>query len=546
MDIITEIKRAIDYTKNQDYKSAEKIYKSILKTDKNNLVVFSALGLLYLNLGKFKQAEKYLEKVCNEQPNLAAMEGLGLVKFYLNQNNEACDIFEKIIDKTNNFDVYDKYVTSLLSLKRNTEGYKYAKIACTKFPLRKEAYNNLIFSCIPNGKLIEGFNTAQQLLKRYPDYGQAWENLGLLYEMLFFDDDMARECYKKVLKYGDKSAGYYNLAINASKKGYLNKALYYAKKVKVNSGDKSFICFMLSTMYFKQRKFNKAYKYYIQKEKDAEPSHITYKLKNLWDGKIYKDETLLVYCDQGIGDCIMFSRYLPFLQKKFKKIKVILPKSIYNLFKHSYKAYTNIEFYEFKKRIPKYDKYTVQSNLPYYLKMPLDNIPSSDGYIVANDSKIDKYHKIIKSDKLKIGLVWEAGGIGWRELLQRTLNITIFEPLLNIENVEYYSLQVKPSMDNYKNYKNIIDIGSTFEDFDDTAGALMNLDLIITVDTSVAHLAGALGKKTFMLLPYVTDWRWFDNDKTTEWYDSIKIFKQTSPRSWDDVIENIKKEIERG
>ena len=94
-------------------------------------------------------------------------------------------------------------------------------------------------------------------------------------------------------------------------------------------------------------------------------------------------------------------------------------------------------------------------------------------------------------------------------------------------------------MENYKNYSSLIDLGSTFKDFSDTAAALKNLDLMITVDTSVAHLAGALGVKTILILPYCPDWRWFDNDEKTEWYDSIKIFKQSPDESWESVFERI-------
>ena len=195
--------------------------------------------------------------------------------------------------------------------------------------------------------------------------------------------------------------------------------------------------------------------------------------------------------------------------------------------------------------MPKYDKSMIASNSPYYLKMSIDKIPYSEGYLIADKDKVDKYKEYINSDKFKVGICWEAGGAGWRELLNRTLNISLFEPFFGVKNTQFYSLQVNPTMDNYKDYKNLICLGDTFKDFDDTAGALKNLDLLITVDTSVAHLAGALGVKTFMLLPYCPDWRWFDNDKTTEWYDSVTIFKQSNTKSWDDVIENITVELDK-
>ena len=132
-----------------------------------------------------------------------------------------------------------------------------------------------------------------------------------------------------------------------------------------------------------------------------------------------------------------------------------------------------------------------------------------------------------------------------REQINRTLNISLFDSILNKKDIQFYSLQVKPSLDNYKQYSGMIDLGKTFNDFDDTAAAIKNLDVVITVDTSVAHLAGAMGVNTFMLLPYCPDWRWFDNDKHTEWYDSVKIFKQKDTVSWSDVIENINNELSK-
>ena len=128
-------------------------------------------------------------------------------------------------------------------------------------------------------------------------------------------------------------------------------------------------------------------------------------------------------------------------------------------------------------------------------------------------------------------------------MLHRNLNISLFEQILELKGFDFYSLQVNPSMNTYKRYSNLTDLGSGFVDFDDTAGAISNLDLVITVDTSVAHLAGALGVKTFLILPYCSDWRWFDNAKKTEWYESVIIFKQQNPKDWHDVIEKIVSEL---
>ena len=544
MDIISEIKKAIEYTKQKRFSDAEKIYKNIITLDSENALAVSCLGLLYLNVGKFKKSEKYLEKAFSINKSIATAEGLGIVKYYLNKYGEACEYFEPIINTTKNYDVYDKFIETLLEMNKFSLAYNYAEQCCRKFPFKPEAISKLIYCSINVGKLKEAFVLAEQLVKNFPTFGDGWIKMGLVYEILFHDDKAAKNCYEKAYACGDKEIAYYNLAINADKTGEPDKALGYIKKIYHQYPDRGSINFMTAAVYFHKRDFKNGYKYYIHKEEHVASNHLMAKLKRPWDGKTYKQETVLVYGDQGAGDCMMFSRYLPFLLKKFKKVKVFVNKNVYNVLKYSFRKYKDIEFIEFKKNLPRYDKSTIMSNLPYYLKIDLDNIPYSEGYFEAKTELIDLYkNKYINSDKLKIGVVWEAGGTGWRELLNRTLNVELFEPFLELEKAQVYSLQVKPTLDSYKKYDKLIDLGQTFTDFEQTAGAIKNLDVVVTVDTSVAHLAGALGVKTFMLLPYVTDWRWFDNDKKTEWYDSITIFKQKNPKTWDDVIESIKVEL---
>jgi ADP-heptose:LPS heptosyltransferase len=124
-------------------------------------------------------------------------------------------------------------------------------------------------------------------------------------------------------------------------------------------------------------------------------------------------------------------------------------------------------------------------------------------------------------------------------MINRTINVKLLEPLFNIDNVQFYSFQVTDTFKGNEKYPQMINLAKGFKNFDDTAKAMKSLDLIISVDTSVAHLAGALGVKTFLMLPYTSDWRWFEDTKTTPWYDSVEIFKQIDPISWEQPIEDI-------
>ena len=129
-------------------------------------------------------------------------------------------------------------------------------------------------------------------------------------------------------------------------------------------------------------------------------------------------------------------------------------------------------------------------------------------------------------------MCWKAGGTGMRAAIQRTINVEYFDKLFKLEKVQFYSFQLDDIFDAKEKYPQMIDITSDLKSFDDTASALANLDLFITADTSCLHLAGALGIKTFGLIPYCADWRWFNHEKSTEWYKSVELFKQKDRRDW--------------
>ena len=548
MDIVSQVNSALEYTKQKKYEEAERIYLDTLSKDENNAVVLSLLGLMYINCKKLKKAEKVLQKSYNIKPSIPTIEGLGIVKGYLGKTKEAGAFLEQVIDKTKNFDVFDRYIDYLLSKKQNKKAYEYA-LKCQKlYPLKKESMLNLVNCQMNTGMLKEAFKLCEQLVKSFPQYSEGWLKLGLIYEMLFHDDDMAYQCFKNVLELGNKKQGYHNLGINAYKRGDYDSSLDYLFKLKKIAPKYLAADFSISTAYMKKRCFKQGIKYYSKyilesgKKDDSDPIK---NLKNLWDGKKYKNETLMIWGDQGVGDLIMFSRYIFKFKDYFKEIKLCLRPSVKDLFKNVFKSCKNIKVYSYKGRFPKYDKSAIMSCLPWYLEESYKNIPYSEGYMDADKKIIERYREQLDSKKLNIGICWEAGGSAWREQLNRTLNISLYEPFLDIKNVQFYSLQVKPTMDNYKDYKSIIDWGCGFKDFNETAGAIKSLDLIVSVDTSVAHLAGALGVKTFLILPYCSDWRWFDDTKTTSWYKSVTLFKQDNPKSWDNVMEDIKEAIER-
>jgi len=536
MNILNESKLAICLINNHKFKEAEGIYLNLLKEYPQNPTVLAFLGLLYIKWKKFKKAEICFEKAYSIEKSEVIIYNLATIKEHFSKPEEALNLFQELLNLNKKVEYYINITNLLINLTIFTDRKKYinilyhhAKEGLTLYPLDKNIILNFSIASIYSGNLQEGEKYCNLALKLDSKFPKAWAHQGLINEFLYSDEDIAQECYKNAIKYKGNTSNYYDIAISYTKTNNYKEAIkYFHKSLKPDPKNKT-ILLGIAQCYFKQRKFNLGYRYYLKynSEKFKE-------LKNQWDGGKYKDKTLFVYPDLGYGDQILYIRYLPLTTKYFKSVKVFVFPQLYDVFKDSFKQYPNIEFIKIESGIkyPKYDYSVILSNLPYYLKKDFKNIPFSDKYLGKEKTKTEK----IKN----IGICWEAGNADIRTTIHRTINIKEFEPILNLKDYNFFSFQVGASTDDYKDYKNLQDLGKDFKSFKDTQEALKNMDLIISVDTSTANLAGAMGIKTFLLLPYYPDWRWFDNEEKTEWYDSINIFKQKEKNSWISEFKRIK------
>jgi len=171
----------------------------------------------------------------------------------------------------------------------------------------------------------------------------------------------------------------------------------------------------------------------------------------------------------------------------------------------------------------------------------ISTIPNKISYLKTDKILVDKFSKIIRSDKFKIGIVW-AGNPKQEDDWKRSVAFDKFRILLGISGIEFFSLQ-KEIIDDEIEDLEITDLSEYLYDFADTAAIIENLDLVISVDTSVAHLAGALGKPTWILLSHIPDWRWMLNRNDSPWYPSTRLFRQPKPGDWDSVFREVEDEL---
>jgi len=261
----------------------------------------------------------------------------------------------------------------------------------------------------------------------------------------------------------------------------------------------------------------------------------------LWDGEDAKDKTILVYAERGYGDTIMFSRFLPLLKSKCKKVLFLPQKNLSELFDEKSLGVQIIKDI----REAGFDLHTSIMSLPYKLGLEQESdFPDACGcYLKSDHEKIIFYkEKYFVNNNFKVGINWqgctEAGA-------ERSFPLEYFERLFKIPNISFYSLQtgeVNIELEKFKDFE-ITDLGSTFNDFSDTASAIENLDLVISNDTSVGNLAGAMGKECWILIPYTQDWRWSEDLSYCHWYKNATLLKQSELNCWSDVFDVVYKKL---
>lgn len=521
---IETLNKAIALTQNGYLKEAEELYLKLLKEEPDNYLLLSSLGLFYVNIRNFEKASEYLQKACNIKETAGTISALGFAEFEKREFEKSAEILERALNFGENPDIYNKLILSLFQTKNYKKAVEYSVKMYEKYPQNTDAISHMVKALTQSGKLMEAEKLCVGYLRENSDSASLWFHLGYLKELIYSDDKQACECYKQALELGNNDA-YYNIAVSYQKQRNFEKAEeYYNKMLELYPNDIDTLT-SLGMCKLTQKKFKNGYDLFFLRDK----SSLDKKTNNAWKTDSAWEDEVVVLCDQGFGDHIQFIRYLPLLQEKVKKIYVASHPSLTNLFAQNYH---NIEFITYDEINPDMQSVRI-TDLAYALNADFNNIPFAEGYLKSENLNIE-------NKKLKVGLCWEAGNAGIRTMINRTINIKLLEPILNLEEIQIYSFQVRDTLKGNEKYADkIINLTTNFKDFSDTACAMKAMDIIISVDTSVAHLAGALGIKTFLMLPYYSDWRWFNDTKTTPWYNSVEIFKQTDPISWEKPIKDI-------
>ena len=262
----------------------------------------------------------------------------------------------------------------------------------------------------------------------------------------------------------------------------------------------------------------------------------------LWHGEDVTGRTLYVYSEQGLGDTLQFARLLPMAAARGARIVFDCPPELLRLFAN----FPGIaELRPAGAPLPAADFHAPLMSLAHRLGITLANLPAQVPYIAAPAS--GPVLPRPPGTRLAIGLVW-AGRPRHTNDHNRSLGLEDMLGLCDLPGVQFYSLQKGPRAEDIATIGArplVRDLAPAIGDFADTARLVMQLDLVVTVDTAVAHLAGALGRPAFVLVPFTPDWRWMAKREDTPWYPTLRLYRQTAPRDWKTVIARVRDTIAR-
>ncbi|MFA6196737.1 MAG: tetratricopeptide repeat protein [Sulfurimonas sp.] len=274
---------------------------------------------------------------------------------------------------------------------------------------------------------------------------------------------------------------------------------------------------------------------------------VAYPPTQLQGNENLRGKTLYISHEQGFGDTINFIRYLPLFEETGAKLLVYVPESMHKLFALSY---PNVVFIVPENDIS-FDYNTPLLEAPYLFGTTYENIPFGEKYLHVDAKDLQNFrtkHDLNKSNVLKIGFNYQ-GSQGVDAVKNRSIELSLMlEYLGKIPHAELYCLQYERSEadDILLEKEGIINLGMEIQDFYDTALMIESMDVIVSIDTSFLHLAGALGKKSFALLKYHPDWRWGLGDEQTNWYKNFTLIRQSKPHDWRGVLESVVQRIAHG
>jgi len=456
--------------------------------------------------GKLAEAQKIYRDVLARQPNNPhALHLLGVIAAQLHQTDAAIELIRRAISSN---------------------------------PSAADYHNNLGNALRDNRLLDEAAAAYRQAIHLRPDYVVALNNLGnVLCDQGQLDEGIA--FYRRALQLDPNHAGAHNNLGKALRdKGMLDEAVTALHDAIRLQGDYAEAHYNLSLVLLLKGDFAAGWPEHEWRWRMKTFEFEAAKIPGLrWNGEDLTGRTLLLHAEQGMGDTIQFARYVPMVAARGGKVVLQCQQPLLRLMKS---LQGQDQLISVDAPLPQFDFHCPLMSLPPLFDTRAETIPAGVPYLRADENLSHQWaSRVAHCHGLKVGIVW-AGRAGYADDRNRSLPLSQFAPFAQMPGLTFFSLQKgEAASQSAPQGMEFVDCTSELNDFADTAALIANLDLVIAVDTAAAHLAGAMGKPVWVLLPYAPDWRWLLERDDSPWYPTMRLFRQKSLGDWTGVIERI-------
>jgi len=578
---------AVKHHQAGNFQGAEQIYRQILQIDPHHVDALHLLGMTSNQLGRSEAGIAYISDALRLKPDFAEGHNtLGNIFNKLGRLEEAAASYRQAIRyKPDYADAHNNLGVALKLLGKPEEAVASYQQALRLKPNYTDAHNNLGVALKELGRLEEAVASFQQAIRLNPNFGHAHSNLASAYRKLGrLEKAVASNKQALRLKHGDPEA-HNQLGAALIECGKLAEALIHIHQAIRLRPDYPYAHNNLGIALADLGRLEEAvasYQEAVRLDPDCVEAHgnlamawllmgnfkqgwpeYEWRFRNkdyplprfpqpAWDGSPLAGRTILLRTEGGRGDALHFIRYAPLVKERGGTVLVECPKSLM----------------PFLASCPGIDRLVPESSCPtesFDLQAPLLSLPALFGttlakvpanvpYLFADAKLVEQWQQVLcHFGGLKIGIAWHGNpklsrqGVG-----RRDVPLAEFAPLGRMTGVSLFSLQKGPGTEQLAEVGGlftIIDLGSWIDEgtgaFVETAAVIKCLDLIITIDTSIAHLAGALGVPVWVALPFAPEWRWLRDREDSVWYPTMRLFRQSEPGKWQPVFERIAREVSK-
>jgi ADP-heptose:LPS heptosyltransferase/Tfp pilus assembly protein PilF len=531
--------QALSYLYNKEYNNSLKCSVQSLSIFLNSFA-FMNIALVYLKTNEFKKALWNLKESISLQENDENYFHLGVCFLKLKNTEEAIKSFKNSI-KINPLNIRSKHNLAFIYAKENMN------LEAIAINLDILSINSINLQALESLAVLYDRELDNKNALSYYNIVENKDNISFSTKLnmasFYFRNNKYNKS-KKLLKQLISNNQYLeqsNQILGSIYKKELNidKAIaHYLKSISLNKNDKTLI-WNLGFLYLSKGNYLKGFSFIEKRYETNLLSKKEFLKSPKYNNEDLNKKILYIYMEQGFGDNILLVRYIELIKKRYPESIIYLSsrKELLILFKGIKQIDKIFDTEDIKEH---YDYHISLFSMPFIFKTTINTVPNNFPYIFPN--KQDEYNLNLDNNFINIGIVWSSGNFATNQE-ERSISLESFDILSKDKNIKLFSLQKGDASKEIKNISiNINDLSSKINNFNDTANIILKLDLIISVDTAVAHLSGALNKKCFVILPKDTNWRWGLSGDKSPWFNSLKLFR-LNHKTIKDLFIDIKKYI---